>query len=131
MPRKLLMIPLLEILGLLGFTYFSSLLGSQELRYLPLVLAAGLVIWLAEKNGREFSLKQIAITSILVSLVFVGLFQILGFIIPKLSKDIDLISLSNLVRLATICVVAVVGHAGLFVAVRYFCRSGRWKHTPP
>lgn len=122
MPGRLLLIPLCEIFGLLGFMYFAARLGSQEIRYLPLVLAAILVIWLAVKGGKELTPRQIALVSISVSVVFVILFQMLGFVFSGLAKDIDLFSLSNLVRLGTIGMLAVAGHAGLFTAVRYFRR---------
>lgn len=122
MPKILWLIPLFEILGLMGFIYLATLLSGQEIRYLPLVLAAGFVIWLAVKNGKELTSKQIVVASISVSLIFVGCFQLLGFLFPGLSKDVDLLSFSNLVRLCVIGIVATVGHAGLFVAVRYFHR---------
>jgi hypothetical protein len=66
--------------------------------------------------------KQILVASIVISLMFVGCFQIMGLIFPGLAKDIDLFSIENLIRLGTIAAIAVVGHLGLFVAIRYVHR---------
>ncbi len=122
MPSMLLLIPLIEILGLLAFAYSSGVLGNQEVRYLPIVLAAALVIWLAKKNSATLTIQQVMAASIVISLVFVGCFQILGLVLPGLAKDVDVFSIENLVRLSTIAAIAVVGHLGLFAATRYLHR---------
>ena len=122
MPNVLFLIPLFEILGLLGFTYIATTLSNQGAQYLPLVLAAFSVVWLAIKNCKQLTSRQIAIVSVCVSLVFVGCFQILGLFLPGLAKDVDVFSAENLMRLSAITVIAVVGHAGLFAAIRYIRR---------
>jgi len=122
MPTTLFLIPLFEILGLVGFISFSASLGSHEIRYLPLVLAAGIVVWLAAKSSRELTPRQILVASVVVSLIFVTCFQVLGFVFPGLAKDVEIISLGNLVRLGSISMIATVAHAGLFAAVRYLRR---------
>lgn len=120
MPNVLFLIPLFEILGLLGFTYIATTLSNQGAQYLPLVLAAFSVIWFAIKHGKHLTSRQIAIASICVSLVFMGCFQILGFFLPGLAKDVDIFSVENLIRLGVITVIAVVSHAGLFAVARRF-----------
>lgn len=114
---RLLLIPLFEIFGLFGFLYLPVFLDNQEIRHLPLVLSAIIVILFAVKNGKKLAVRQIVIFSAVISISFVVLFQLFGFLFPGLSKDVDIFSFSNLVRLGAIGIVAMVGHVVLFVAI--------------
>jgi len=118
MPYVFLLIPLLEILGLFGFTYVAAVTDEQSVRYLPFAVAAIVVIWLAFKNVKSLTPKQITISSVLVSLAFVGCFQILGLIVPGLAKDVDLLSIANLLRLSAVFAVAFAGHFALFATMK-------------
>lgn len=118
MPNVLFLMTIFEIIGLLGFTYISAALSNQGVQYLPLALAAFSVIWLAIKKGKQLTSRQIVIASLCVPLLFIGCFQILGLLLPGMSKDVDIFSVENLMRLSVIAVIAVVDHAGLFVTAR-------------
>lgn len=120
MPKVLLLIPLFEIAGLVGFIHAAALLEHQEIRYLPIVLAAVPVIRLAIRNGKELASKQVVIASILLSLTFTGCFQILGYAFPGLAKDVDAFSVGNLIRLSVVAVVSIIAHTTLFMTARLF-----------
>ncbi len=123
MPLVLFLIPLFEIFGLWGFTSLAATFDNPIVRYLPLALALIAVVWLAAKNTKSLSLQQVAVASLLVSLVFVGCFQIMGLTLSGLAKDIDLVSIENLFRLSIITVIATVCHFVLFAGIRYFRKA--------
>jgi hypothetical protein len=119
MPSALLLIPVFEMLGLLGFIQLAQMSNSQVLRYLPLVLAAILVVWIAIRQGKTLTLKEVAIASFLIALVFVACFQFIGLVFTGLAKDVDVFSVENFIRLSLIAIGVFVGHAGLLAAARW------------
>lgn len=117
MPNALFLMPVFELFGLLGFVYLAKIPDWQALRYLPLVLAVCLVIWIAIKQGDAIKPKQAASLSFWIALLLVVGFQLAGLVFPGLAKDVDILSMSNFVRLSLIAVGAWIGHAGLLTAV--------------
>ena len=119
MPSALLLIPVFEVLGLLGFIQLAQMPNSRALRYLPFVLAAILVVWIAMRQGKTLTLKGVAIAAFLIALVFVACFQFMGLMFTGLAKDIDVFSVENFIRLGLIAISVFVGHAGLLAVARW------------
>lgn len=122
MPLILLLVPFLELLGLLGFIYVASISSEQTIRYLPFFAAGIGVLYLALRRAGSMSFRQIVALSIVMSLEFVVGFQILGVIFTGLAKDLDMISLDNLTRLALILGAAIVFHFMLLIICHFLYR---------
>jgi hypothetical protein len=113
MPLILLLVPVLELLGLLGFVYLASSTVDPNLRYLPLMVAGGAVVFLFAREAGAMTLRQLAIAVALLSVLAGGVFQVLGLVYPGLAKDVDHISFGNVMRLAVVSGMAFVVHGGL------------------
>ena len=124
MPSAFLLIPAFEMFGLLGFIQLAQMSNGQEFRYLPLVLAVIPVIWIAIRQGKALTLREVAIASLLIAIVFVACFQVAGLVFTGLAKDVDIFSVENFARLSLIATGAFVGHLGLLATVR------RLSHNP-
>ena len=124
MPSALLLIPAFEMFGLLGFIQLAQTSNGQEFRYLPLVLAVIPVIWIAIRQGKTLTLREVSIASLLIAIVFVACFQVAGLVFTGLAKDVDVFSVENFGRLSLIATGAFVGHLGLLATVR------RLSHNP-
>lgn len=122
MPLILLLVPVLELLGLLGFIYVASISSEQSIRYLPFVVAGIGFLYLASRRAGAMSFRQIVTSSILMSFGFVVGFQILGVIFSGLAKDLDITSLENLARLALILGAAIVFHFVLLIICHFLYR---------
>lgn len=122
MPLILLLVPVIELLGFLGFIYLASIAIEPSFRYFPLMAAAITVILLFARETGTMSVQQLALTAALLSLLSVAAFQILGLVHSGVAKDIDLISFDNLVRLAVILAVALVVHGSALAACRFLRR---------
>lgn len=118
MSSVLLLIPVFEMLGLLGFVHMAQVPSISALRYLPLILAIVPVIWIAVRQGRSQTPGGIVRASLLIALAFVAGFQALGLVYTGLAKDIDIFSTENFIRLGLIATGVFVGHIGLFVLLR-------------
>lgn len=113
MPPILLLVPVLELLGLLGFIYLASMSIGSSLRYLPLVVAAISVALLFAKEAGSMALRQLAVAAVLLSVLAVAAFQVLGFVYAGLAKDVEPISLDNVARLAVILLIALAAHGSV------------------
>ncbi|MEJ6003872.1 hypothetical protein [Paucibacter soli] len=125
MPPILLLVPALELLGLLGFIHLASTSVEPSLRYLPLVAAAITVVLLFTREAGSMTLRQLAVSAALLSLLVVAAFQGLGFVFPGLAKDVDPISFANVVRLAVILAIAIAAHGGALAVCHYLRRRRR------
>jgi hypothetical protein len=119
MPLILLVVPALELLGLLGYIYVAASSAEPSLRYLPLVAAAVTVVLLFAREAGIMTLRQLALTAALLSLLVVAAFQILGFVFSGLAKDVDPISFANVVRLAVIFAIAMAVHGSVLALCHY------------
>ncbi len=124
MPPILLLVPVLELLGLLGFVYLASPMVEPSLRYLPLVVAGATVVLLFAREAGSMTLRQLAIATALLSVLAVAAFQAVGFVYAGLAKDVDPISFDNVVRLAVVLAMALAAHGGL-LALCHFLRVRR------
>ena len=124
MPSALLLIPAFEMFGLLGFIQLAQMSNGQEFRYLPLVLAVIPVIWIAIRQGKTLTLREVSIASLLIAIVFAACFQVAGLVFTGLAKEVDIFSVENFARLSLIATGAFVGHLGLLATVR------RLSHNP-
>jgi hypothetical protein len=119
MPPILLLVPLLELLGLLGFLYLASISVEPSLRYLPIVAAVVTVVLLFAREAGSMTLRQLAVAAALLSFLAVAGFQVLGFVFSGLAKDVDPISFDNVARFAAILAIALAAH-GSVLAVCHF-----------
>jgi hypothetical protein len=122
MPPILLLVPVLELLGLLGFIYLASV--EPSLRYLPLVAAAVMVVLLFTREAGSMTLRQLAVAAALLSFLVVAAFQVLGFVFSGLAKDVDPASFDNVARLAMILAITLAAH-GSMLAVCHILRKRR------
>ena len=122
MPLILLLVPVLELLGLLGFVYLASSTVEPSIRYLPLMVAGVAVVLLFAREAGAMTLRQLAIAAALLSVLAVAAFQALGFVYSGLAKDVDHISFGNVMRLAVVLAMAFVAHSGL-LALCHFLRG--------
>lgn len=121
MPPILLFVPVLELLGLLGFMYLAPISVEPGLRYLPFVAAAVMVVLLFAREAGSMTFRQLAMSAVLLSFLVVAAFHVLGFIFSGLAKDVDPISFANITRLAVILAIAIIAH-GSVLAVCHFLR---------
>lgn len=125
MPPILLLVPVLELLGLLGFIHLASTSVGPSLRYLPLVVAAVTVVLLITREAASMTLRQLAVSAALLSLAAVTGFQVLGFVFSGIAKDVGPISLANVVRLAVLLAIAMVAHGSALAVCHYLGRRRR------
>jgi hypothetical protein len=118
----LLLVPLLELLGLLAFVYLASSTFGSNFRYFPLVLVALTVVVLLKREAEIKTSRQLTITAALLSVLAVGAFQLARFFYSGLAKDVDHISLDNVLRLAVVFAVALATHGGLLALCYIFCK---------
>ncbi|HEV6966689.1 MULTISPECIES: hypothetical protein [Roseateles] len=111
----LLIVPVCELLGLIGFMLLASNPDHSGLRWLPLFASAILVILLLAREAGSMTLRQVAVSTALLSLLGVAAFQTLGLAFSGLAKDVDLISLTNAVRLGVVLGIALAAHGGVLV----------------
>ena len=124
MPPILLLVPVFELLGLLGFMYLASISVESNLRYLPFAVTAVMVVLLFVREAGSMTFRQLAVTAVLLSFLVVAGFQGLGFIFSGLAKDVSLVSSENIVRLAAIFTIVMVVH-GSALAMCCFLRRHR------
>lgn len=122
MPPILLFVPVLELLGLLGFFYLASTSVEPSLHYLPLVVAAVPVVLLFTREAGKMTTRQLAMTATLLSFLAVATLQALGLVYVGLAKDIDPISFDNVARLAMIFAIAVAAHGSLLALCHFLSR---------
>lgn len=123
--RKLIVYLLvLEVGGLLGFIVVSTYPEIQSLRYFPILMAAGGVFIFSFNVAPRLTIKQVAYSSIIVSLLFVLALQALGFtIFPGLVKDMELISVDNVARMGLMILIGVISHFVLLMSAHRFGRA--------
>lgn len=122
MPPILLLVPVLELLSLLGFTYLASISVHPSLRYLPLVVAAVTIVLLFAREAGSMTLRQLAAAAALLSVLAVTAFQVVGFAYGGLAKDVDPISFDNVTRLAVILAIALAAHASALALCHFLLR---------
>lgn len=127
MPPILLLIPVLELLGMLGFVYLASSTDELFIRYLPFVAAGATIVFLFAREAEAMTLQKLAIATVLLSVLTVAAFQIVGVVYAGLAKDVDPISFDNAARLTVVLVMALVAHGGLLVLC-HFLRGHRRGH---
>lgn len=120
MPTLVFLISAFELLGFFGFLLLARLPDWQAYRYIPFGIMGYLVIWLLTKQRRLFSLKQTVAVSFWIALLVVIGFQLLGMIFPGLAKDMDLVSMSNFIRLVWFFLIVWITHIGLLIAIHYW-----------
>lgn len=121
MSRTVAYLVTIELLGLLGFIEVSCHLEQMPARYIPLLLALGMVSAVAYLKARTFSYREIAYIAVIVSVISVAAVQVLGFTVyPGLAKGIDLISYWNLSHSLELLVLGFLGHCMLFGLTRSF-----------
>ena len=102
---------LFEILGLLGFIVVSRYQEGMVVRFVPFLLAIVAVVFFAFLKANAFSYKEIANISVVTSVMFILVFQFLGFTIcPGLAKGIDYLSAENLARTGVMLFVGITCH---------------------
>lgn len=122
MPPILLLVPVLELLGLLGFIYLAPISTVPRLRYLPVVVAVIAVVLLFAREAGSMTMRQLAVAAAMSSVLAVVAFQIVGFIYPGLAKDVDALSFENVARLAVTLAIAFVVH-GCVLTLCHFSRG--------
>lgn len=114
-------IALLEILGLAGFIVMSRFELSFLTRVVPLVTAFFVITWICCSFVGRLSIIKVVYISVAVSVIFVVVFQFLGFIFyPGLVKDVHFISKVNLNNACALLLVCFVGNLLLFM-LSMFC----------
>lgn len=125
LPPILLLVPVFELLGLLGYVYLASTSGEASLRCLPLAAAAVTVVLLFVREAGSMTLRQLAMTAALLSVLTVAAFQALGLVYAGLTKDVDPISFDNVARLTVILAIASAAHGSLLALCHYLRRHRR------
>lgn len=109
----------LEIAGLLCFIVVSRYQESMMLRFFPLLIALVTIGYVAYSKAGAISYKEIVNISIMASVIFIIVVQLLGFTVYSgLSKDMDFFSGANAFRTCIMLIVGITGHLLLLVLAR-------------
>ncbi|MCU7966181.1 MAG: hypothetical protein KZQ74_03140 [gamma proteobacterium symbiont of Bathyaustriella thionipta] len=109
----------LEVFGLLGFIYIAQHQEGTLFRFLPLLVVLAIIGFIAFLKMRTLSYKKIAYVSIIVSIIFISVIQILGFTVYHgLVKGVTFISWDNAIRVGVVLFICTIGHFLLLLLVR-------------
>jgi|LGVF01.1.fsa_nt_gb cytochrome bd-type quinol oxidase subunit 2 len=109
----------LEVAGLLGFIIMSRYQEGVLSHFLPLLVVLVAIGSITFLKARALSYREIAFVSVVASMIFILVVQLLGFTVyPGLAKDIDFISGENAARTGVMLFFGTVGHFLLLTLAR-------------